>query len=251
MNEFQGKVALVTGAASAIGQGIALLYAKQGARVVVSDIDDLGGKDTVAAITKAGGEATYVYADVSQPQGCMRLVGEALARYDRLDFACNNAGEDSDKSPINNLPFEDWDRTLTMNLSSVFYCMYYEVQAMLKHAGGAIVNMAVRPGPIEFAGAAAQVSSLHGVVGLTEIAAREYSKMGIRVNAVVSSFIKPPLVEAIPAGAEDSQALTAAYSVGPFDQAEELTELVIWLSSDKTSFVTGNYYVAEGGEPTK
>jgi NAD(P)-dependent dehydrogenase (short-subunit alcohol dehydrogenase family) len=245
--EFQEKVALVTGAASGIGKSIALLYAKNGAKVVVSDIDDTGGQETVEAITKAGGEAIHIHTDVSKPDDCMRLVRQTLAKYDRLDFACNNAGIGGEQNPVAQLSVEGWTRTIAINLSGVFYCMRYEIQAMSKNGGGSIVNMASILGQVGFAGAAAYVSAKHGVVGLTQTAALEYSKTGIRVNAVGPAFIRTPMIEGAISDPGTAQALTAAHPIGRLGQPEEIAELVIWLSSDKASFVTGNYYAADGG----
>jgi NAD(P)-dependent dehydrogenase (short-subunit alcohol dehydrogenase family) len=247
MKEFDGKVALVTGAASGIGESIAHLYAKNGAKVVVSDIDDSSGQEKVEAIEKAGGEAIYVHADVSKPDDCMRLVGQVLARYDRLDFACNNAGIGGEQNPIAQLSVEGWNHTIAINLSGVFYCMRYEIQAMQKNGGGSIVNMASILGQVGFAGAAAYVSAKHGVVGLTQTAALEYSKTGIRVNAVGPAFIRTPMIEGVTADPGAAQALTAAHPLGRLGQPEEVAELVIWLSSEKASFVTGTYYAIDGG----
>jgi NAD(P)-dependent dehydrogenase (short-subunit alcohol dehydrogenase family) len=247
MKEFEGKVALVTGAASGIGKSIALLYAKNGAKVVISDIDDPGGQETVEEITKVDGEAIYLHADVSKPDECMRLVGQALAKYDRLDFACNNAGIGGEQNPVAQLSVEGWNQTIAINLSGVFYCMRYEIQAMLKNNGGSIVNMASILGQVGFAGAAAYVSAKHGVVGLTQTAALEYSKSGIRVNAVGPAFIRTPMIEGVIADPGAAQALTAAHPIGRLGLPEEVAELVIWLSSDKASFITGNYYAADGG----
>jgi NAD(P)-dependent dehydrogenase (short-subunit alcohol dehydrogenase family) len=247
MKDFEGKVALVTGAASGIGESIAHLYAKNGAKVVVSDIDDGSGQEKVEAIEKAGGEAIYVHADVSKPDDCMRLVGQILARYDRLDVACNNAGIGGEQNPVAQLSVEGWDSTLGINLSGVFYCMRYEIQAMLKNGGGSIVNMASILGQVGFAGAAAYVSAKHGIVGLTQTAALEYSKAGIRVNAVGPAFIRTPMIEAVTSDPAAAQALTAAHPIGRLGQPEEVAELVIWLSSDKASFVTGAYYAVDGG----
>jgi NAD(P)-dependent dehydrogenase (short-subunit alcohol dehydrogenase family) len=247
MKEFDGKVALVTGAASGIGKSIAHLYAQLGAKVVVSDIDDPGGQETVSAIQEAGGDALYMHSDVSKPEDCMKLVGEALARYDRLDFACNNAGIGGEQNPIAQLSVEGWNQTISINLSGVFYCMRYEIQAMLKNGGGSIVNMASILGQVGFAGAGAYVSAKHGVVGLTQTAALEYSRLGIRVNAVGPAFIRTPMIEGVTADPGATESLTAAHPIGRLGQPQEVAELVIWLSSDKASFVTGNYYPADGG----
>lgn len=247
MKEFEGKVALVTGAASGIGEGIAFLYAKNGAKVVVSDIDDIGGQETVDNITEAGGEAIFLHADVSKPDDCMRLVGHALARYDRLDFACNNAGIGGEQNPVAQLSVEGWNQTIAVDLSGVFYCMRYEIQAMLKNGGGSIVNIASILGKVGFVRAAAYVSAKHGVVGLTQTAAQEYNKVGIRVNAVGPAFIRTPMIEGVTTDPGAAQAVTAAHPIGRLGHPEEVAELVIWLSSDKASFVTGNYYAADGG----
>jgi NAD(P)-dependent dehydrogenase (short-subunit alcohol dehydrogenase family) len=247
MKDFEGKIALVTGAASGIGESIALLYAKNGAKVIVSDIDDAGGRKVVDSILKAGGEAIYVHADVSIPDDCMKLVGQALAKYDRIDFACNNAGIGGEQNPVAQLSVEGWNRIIATNLSGVFYCMRYEIQAMLKNGGGSIVNMASILGQVGFAGAAAYVSAKHGVLGLTQTAALEYSKVGIRVNAVGPAFIRTPMIAGVIADSGAAQALTAAHPIGRLGQPEEVAELVLWLSSEKASFVTGSYYPADGG----
>jgi NAD(P)-dependent dehydrogenase (short-subunit alcohol dehydrogenase family) len=251
MKEFEGKVALVTGAASGIGQSTALLYAKYGAKVVVSDINDTAGPQTVDAITEAKGEAIFVHADVSKPEDCMKLVEQALTRYGRLDFACNNAGIGGEQNPVGQLSVEGWNQTLAINLSGVFYCMRHEIEAMLKNNGGSIVNMASILGQVGFAGAAAYVSAKHGVVGLTRTAALEYSKAGIRVNAVGPAFIQTPMIAGVTADPGSAQALTAAHPIGRLGQPEEVAELVIWLSSNKASFVTGSYYAVDGGYLTQ
>ena len=245
--EFDGKVALVTGSASGIGESTALLYAKNGAKVVVSDVDDKGGQETVEKIKEAGSEAIYVHADVSKPEGCKNLVDKTVVEFGRLDFACNNAGIGGEQNPVGQLSIKGWDRTIAIDLSGVFYCMRYEIEAMLKNGGGSIVNMASILGQVGFAGAAAYVSAKHGVVGLTRTAALEYSKQGIRVNAVAPAFIKTPMIEAATADTNVEQALIEAHPIGRLGKPEEIAELVIWLSSDKASFITGSYVEADGG----
>lgn len=245
--EFDGKVALVTGAASGIGESTALLYAKHGAKVVISDVDDQGGQETVDRIKEAGSEAMYVHADVSKPEDCRNMVEKTVAEFGRLDFACNNAGIGGEQNPVGQLSIEGWDKTIAIDLSGVFYCMRYEIEAMDKNGGGAIVNMASILGQVGFAGAAGYVAAKHGVVGLTRTAALEYSKQGIRVNAVAPAFIQTPMIEASTADTNVEQALIDAHPIGRLGKPEEIAELVIWLSSDKASFITGSYVEADGG----
>lgn len=247
MMEFEGKVALVTGAASGIGESTALLYAKHGAKVVVSDVNDKDGHKTVDSIKEVGSEALYVHADVSKSEDCRILVDKTIAEYGRLDFACNNAGIGGEQNPVGQLSIEGWERTIAINLSGVFYCMRYEIEAMQKNGGGSIINMASILGQVGFAGAAAYVSAKHGVVGLTRTAALEYSKEGIRVNAVAPAFIQTPMIEGVTADTNVEKALIEAHPIGRLGKPEEIAELVIWLSSEKASFITGSYVEADGG----
>ena len=214
---------------------------------MISDVDDQGGQETVDLIKEEGGEGMYVHADVSKPDDCKNLIEKAVAEYGRLDFACNNAGIGGEQNPVGQLSIEGWNRTIAIDLSGVFYCMRYEIEAMVKNSGGSIVNMASILGQVGFAGAAAYVSAKHGVVGLTRTAALEYSKQGIRVNAVAPAFIQTPMIEAATAEPNVEQALIEAHPIGRLGKPEEIAELVIWLSSDKASFITGSYVEADGG----
>lgn len=245
--EFVNKVAIVTGAASGIGRTSAQFYARDGASVVVSDVDEAGGEETVKLIQEADGEATFVKADVSQPADCEALVVQAVERYGRLDFACNNAGIGGEPNITADYSIEGWQQVININLSGVFYCMKYQIPAMLDAGGGVIVNMASILGQVAFATAPAYVAAKHGIVGLTKNAAVEYAEQGIRVNAVGPGFIKTSMLDPLEEDPEMMQTLVSLHPLGRLGQPEEVAELVVWLSSDKASFVTGAYYAADGG----
>lgn len=241
MAELDGKVAVVTGAASGIGRSIAQMYAREGARVVVSDIDEAGTAETVRRIRDAGGEAAAVRTDVSRPDECEALVARTLELYGRLDCACNNAGISGEQAAIADISIEGWNRVIAVNLSSVFYSMKYEIPAMLAAGGGAIVNMSSVLGAVGMAGAAGYVTAKHGMLGLTQNAALEYAAQGIRVNAVGPAFISTPLI----AGLED--AVLPLHPIGRLGIPAEVAELVVFLSSARASFIAGAYYPVDGG----
>lgn len=245
--DFSGKVAIVTGAASGIGRAAAQLYAREGAKVIVSDVEVEGGLETVQLIKGAGGEALFVRADVSNPADCEALVNMAIEKYGRLDYACNNAGIGGEQNLTADYSVEGWQKVIGINLSGVFYCMKYEIPAMLKAGGGAIVNMASILGQVGFANASAYVTAKHGVVGLTKNAAVEYASRGVRVNAIGPAFIKTPMIAALEEDEAMQNALISLHPIGRLGRPEEVAELVVWLSSEKASFVTGAYYAIDGG----
>jgi NAD(P)-dependent dehydrogenase (short-subunit alcohol dehydrogenase family) len=247
MGQFDNRVALVTGAASGIGRATARLYAREGARVVVSDVDETGGEETVRIIQEGGGEAVFVWTDVSVPEECQLMVDRTVEAFGRLDFACNNAGIGGEQNPTADYSIEGWQKLIAVNLSGVFYCMKYEIPAMLQSGGGSIVNMGSILARVGFAGAPAYVSAKHGVVGLTQDAAIEYSQQGIRVNAIGPGFIETPMIADLESQTEVKQMLVALHPIGRLGKPEEVAELVVWLSSDKASFVSGAYYPVDGG----
>lgn len=244
---FEGKVAIVTGGGSGIGQATAILYAARGASVTVCDINEQVGADTVKMITDNGGQAFFVKADVSKPEECEHLVAETVKKYGKLDVAFNNAGIGGEANPVADMSIEGWNKIIAVNLSSVFYCMKYEIAAMLQHGNAAIVNMSSILGSVGFANSAGYVAAKHGVIGVTQNAAIEYSAKGIRVNAVGPGFINTPLLTT--AGMDDNmkKALATMHPIGRLGEPNEVAELVVWLSSDKASFVTGSYYAVDGG----
>ena len=244
---FDGKVALVTGGSSGIGQAACYLYAREGAKVVVSDIDEKQGDETVRAIQGQNGDAIFVRADVSSPEDCQAMVTTTLEAYGRLDIAFNNAGIGGEANLTADYSVEGWERVIAINLSSVFYCMKYEIPAMLQKGGGVIVNMASILGRVAFQNSPAYVAAKHGVVGLTKTAAVEYAKQGLRINSVGPGFIRTPLISGLEENQQIRDHLISLHPVGRLGESEEVAELVIWLSSEKASFVTGGYYAIDGG----
>ena len=241
-----GKVALVTGGGSGIGRATALVFAREGAKVVVADIVVTGGEETVRLIKAAGGEAVFIKADVSKAAEVEALVKKTVETHGRLDCAFNNAGIEGEVAQTPNCTEEN--STIAINLKGVWLCLKYEIPQMLKQGGGAIVNTASVAGLVGFQGIPAYVASKHGVAGLTKTAALEYAKAGIRVNAVCPGVIHTPMVErAFRASPQMAEAAIAMEPVGRLGKPEEIAEAVVWLCSDAASFVTGLPMVVDGG----
>lgn len=241
----QGKTALVTGAASGMGKAIARLYGQHGANVMLSDMDEAKGQAVVAELKAAGATARFFKADVGDPAQCQQLVRETVAAFGRLDIACNNAGILGEEQPSADYSLDGWQRVVNINLNGVFYCLKYELEAMLPQGAGVIINMASILGQVGTPNLAAYVAAKHGVVGLTQTAGLEYAAKGIRINAVGPGYIDTPLLAHM--SSEIKQQLVSQHPIGRLGKAEEIAELVLWLSSDKASFITGAYYPADGG----
>jgi len=239
-DRLKGKVALVTGGGSGIGYAAATLFAREGAKVVVADYNADGGERAARAIKEAGGDALFQATDVSNPAAVEALVAKAVAAYGRLDCAFNNAGIEGEFTPTPETSLENWHRVISINLSGVFYCMKYEIPAMLKNGGGTIVNNASICGLAGLSNTGAYTASKHGVVGLTKTAAIEYSSKGIRVNAVCPGFIRTPMVARVmDRGSFDESVVIQTHPINRFGKPEEVAELALWLLSDASSFVSG------------
>ncbi len=241
------KVTIVTGAGSGIGRSVAMICAREGAKVLVSDINVTSGEETAAMVKAAGGDALFFPADVGKPADNKALVEEAIKQFGRLDVACNNAGIAGMRAHLTDYSLDEWAKVINVNLSSVFYGMQPQITAMLATGGGAIVNIASILGAVGFSTTTAYTAAKHGVVGLTQVAALEYSARGVRVNAVGPGFIHTPLISELEQNPTVEAMLVSAHPIGRLGKPEEVAELVAWLASDRASFVSGAYYPVDGG----
>ena len=244
-----GKVALITGGSTGIGRASCLAFAREGARVVVADLNAEAGEHTVQLVRAAGGEAVFVRADVSLDDEVGAMVRTAVATYGRLDCAFNNAGvAGAIGASTHAYPEDAWDLVIRVNLKGVWLCMKHEIPEMLTQGGGAIVNTASIWGLVGAPGAAAYVASKHAVVGLTRAAALEYAPRGLRINAVNPGTIRTPILDPfIAAEPAFESMMVARHPIGRIGRPEEVAEAVVWLCSDAASFVVGQTLPVDGG----
>ena len=245
-----GKTALVTGGGSGIGRAASLAYAKEGARVVVADVNVEGGEETILQIKAAGGEAILVHADVSKAEDTQAMVAQAVEAFGSLDCAFNNAGISGGRERHLTADYleDDWDRVIGINLKGVWLCMKAEIPQMVEQGGGAIVNTASIMGLIASPGSVAYMAAKHGVVGLTKAAALEYATAGVRVNSVCPGYINTPLVRPLFDAHQDfEERVVSRHPLGRLGEPEEIAAAVMWLSSDAASFVTGHNMPVDGG----
>jgi len=247
-NELQNKVAIVTGGTSGIGRDTAILFAKSGAKVVVAGRRETEGEETIDLIRAGGGEGLFVQTDVSKSAEVQALVQKTVAKFGRLDIAFNNAGVEGNWIPIIEQSEEDWNRTIDINLKGTWLCLKYEIQQMLKQgSGGAIVNMSSVAGFIGSAGAATYSASKHGVLGLTKSAALETASRGIRVNAICPAVIETPMGERLFGEPEFKKFALSLHPIGRFGKPMEVAEAVLFMCSDRASFMTGQSLGLDGG----
>jgi NAD(P)-dependent dehydrogenase (short-subunit alcohol dehydrogenase family) len=245
MKQLENKVAIITGAGSGIGKSTAMLFAREGAKVIISDVNEAHGNSTADEISKNGGAAFFVKADSSKPEDNEALVKQTLDKYGSLDIAVNNAGIGGPLAATGEYPIDGWKKVIDINLSGVFYGMRYQIPAMLQN-GGSIINVASILGQAGTKFSPAYVAAKHGVVGLTKAAALEYADKKIRINSIGPGYIKTPLVmNSLDQSALD--ALVGLHPIGRLGESEEIAELLLWLASSKASFVTGAYYPIDGG----
>jgi NAD(P)-dependent dehydrogenase (short-subunit alcohol dehydrogenase family) len=242
---FTGKIAFVTGAASGIGRATAIAFAAEGARVAILDRSEDALRETADAIRGAGGEALVIGCDVAQPEQVEAAVSRAIDTYGRLDIAFNNAGVENTAAPIAEIPLEEWDRIMAINLRGTFVCMKHQLAQMVRQGSGVIVNTSSGAGIRGVAGGGAYAASKHAIIGLTKSAALDYAKSNIRVNAVLPGNIETPMMDRFTGG--DIQKAIDLEPVGRLGKPEEIADAVLWLSADLGAFVTGAAISVDGG----
>jgi NAD(P)-dependent dehydrogenase (short-subunit alcohol dehydrogenase family) len=246
---FSGKVALVTGGSRGIGRATALLFAQSGAKVVIGDVDP-AGDETVEAIKRDGGEATFVRTDVSVESDVKNLIAAAVKTYGGLHCAFNNAGVLPPTVPLVEMEESTFDQTLAVDLKGVFLCMKHEITHMLQSGGGAIVNTASIAGLIAEPGISAYIAAKHGVIGLSKAAAVEYASKGIRINALAPGLVNTAMTKAWFDDPNMSAYFTANTPIGRVSEPAEIAGMVLFLCSDLASFAVGQTFVIDGGYTT-
>lgn len=247
MGLVDGKVALVTGGGSGIGEASARLFAAEGAAVVVADLDGAAAERVASAITAAGGRALAVTVDVTVEGAVRELVATSVEAFGRLDIAHNNAGISGAPTSFTTLSLDDWRRMIETNLTSVFLCMKHELAVMVEQGSGAIVNSSSGAGVVAAPGLPHYTAAKHGVLGLTKCAAQEHARHGIRVNAILPGTTRTPMIEGFIGGNPDIEKMvTRGIGRGTLGEPDEIAQAAVWLCSDRASFVNGESMLVDG-----
>lgn len=246
---FAGKVAFVTGAGSGIGRATAIAFAKEGANVVLADIDAAGNEESARLVGEHGGQVLTVKCDVTSSSDIQAAINQTVQEFGRLDAAFNNAGIEQPPAPLVDITEDEWSRLLDVNLRSAFLCMKYEIPAMLENGGGSIVNTSSGAGVVGIREQAAYVAAKHGLIGLTKSAALEYAAKGVRINAICPGIIETPMMDRFSGGTAEGRARVIGQEpVGRMGTPEEIASAVLWLSSDLGGFAIGHAMVIDGGQ---
>ncbi len=245
---FRGKAAVITGGASGLGRATAVALARAGVRVLVADVDESMGAETVALVEEAGSEGLFVATDVTRPEAVEAMVAACVAAFGSLDFAVNNAGTTGRGGLVGDYDLDDWRRTVGINLDGVFYSLRAELPVMVGQGKGSIVNVASGAGLVGFAGLPAYVASKHGVVGLTRAAGIEYARQGVRVNCVCPGSTRTPMLEGFMGDdPRVEKMMIAGVPLGRLGRPDEIADAIVWLLSDAASFVVGHALAVDGG----
>ncbi|MDK2944200.1 short-chain dehydrogenase [Mesotoga sp. HF07.pep.5.2.highcov] len=253
MKRFEGKVVMISGGSSGIGAETAIAFAEEGAKVVITDVDEEKGRKLAEEINESGGTAVFMKHNVADAKQTKEIINKIVEKFGKLDVAFNNAGIAGPSLPISEYPEEDWERVISINLLGVYYGMKYQIQQMLKQGGGAIVNNSSILGKVGFNNASAYVAAKHAVVGLTKAAALEYASKNIRINAVNPAFIKTPPIEnaGMKEGTEMYDMLVGLHPIGRLGNPREVANAVLFLSGEDASFVHGESLMVDGGYTAK
>ena len=246
MARLKDKVATITGGGSGIGRATCLLFAREGAKVVVADYIAEGGNETVRQISAAGGQAVFVQADVSKSADVQNMIGAAVRNYGRVDIFFNNAGIEGPSTKLANLKEEDWDRVIAIDLTSVYLGMKYVIPEMIKQGGGVILSTASVAGLVGFQGSGAYAAAKAGVINLTRLAALEYADKNIRVNCICPGVIETPMVERV-LGGRPRERVVRSEPIGRLGRPEDIANAALFLASDESSFATGAPFIIDGG----
>jgi len=247
MTGLKDKIIIVTGGSSGVGRASAIIFAAQGARVIIGDMNQIGGEETVAIVRAQGGDAFFAVCDVSREDDVAKLVSSAVSRYGKLDGAFNNAGVAPSFLDLHDVTLEQFNRNIGVNLTGVFLCMKHEIAAMLKSGGGSIVNTSSVAGVVGLRLHTEYAAAKHGVIGLTKVAAIEYGKQRIRVNAVLPGGVRTPMITSLPDADKGIEQAIAMHPIGRIGEPHEIGDVAAWLLSDSASFVTGSCIAADGG----